>query len=302
VIDQRMIRDAGADQRSLTPDAVQPASLAEVFGSDGFADRRIDEFDPYVSYIAVNTSRVPDLRHRTAIATALDRAQLRMILGGKYAGALADGVVKPSLSQDYARSGMWRGLLGKTIPGNGDPTYARKLLEQSRAAIEPLRYDYRKTLTSDKMAAALVASLGRVGIQVRPNGMQNDEFFEVALDPDSRGHLTEFAWGPDWPNASTVIPQLFTPRSCCNVSGVDDASFSELVEQARSETDRAVQGGLWQDLNRIAMQQVWVIPMVFGRTQRVAGSKVKTAAGAGGRVYLWSPYGSWPYADLYVDR
>jgi hypothetical protein len=45
---------------------------------------------------------------------------------------------------------------------------------------------------------------------------------------------------------------------------------------------------------------VWVVPTRFGREQRLAGSKVKAASGKDGQVYIWAPYGSWSYGDLYV--
>jgi hypothetical protein len=48
------------------------------------------------------------------------------------------------------------------------------------------------------------------------------------------------------------------------------------------------------------MRQVWTIPLRFRDTQRLVGSKFGAANGPGRRVYLWAPYGSWPYADLYV--
>ena len=70
-------------------------------------------------------TKVPNLKQRQAIAAALDRAQLRTIAGGAYAGDLADGVIKPNLPSDYAPSGMWDSLLGQKIPDNGDPAYAK---------------------------------------------------------------------------------------------------------------------------------------------------------------------------------
>ena len=50
------------------------------------------------------------------------------------------------------------------------------------------------------------------------------------------------------------------------------------------------------------MQNAWVLPTLFGRTQRLAGSKVGNVSGDGGKVYVWAPYGSWSYGDLYVKK
>ena len=302
VIDQRMIQDSGADQQALTPDAIEPASLATVFGSDRFADRRTNELDPYVRYIVVNTAKVPNLEHRKAIAAAMDRAQLRTISGGEYAGDLADGVIKPNLPKDYAPSGMWETLLGAPIPDTGDPEYAKKLIADSGEALPTLQYDYPQTPTNDKGAAALVDSLGKAGIKVKPNPIEAGQFYAIVFDPDKEGHLVAAGWGPDWSNASTVIPELFTPSGGFNLSQADDKEFNAKVEEARAETDRDAQAEMWKELNKEAMANVWVVPTRFGREQRLAGSKVKSASGDNGNVYIWAPYGSWPYGDLYVEQ
>ncbi|GMA86055.1 hypothetical protein GCM10025868_13050 [Angustibacter aerolatus] len=50
---------------------------------------------------------------------------------------------------------------------------------------------------------------------------------------------------------------------------------------------------MWKALDKEAVQQAWVLPTRFGREQRLAGSKVGSASGPDGKVYLWAPYGSW---------
>ena len=43
-------------------------------------------------------------------------------------------------------------------------------------------------------------------------------------------------------------------------------------------TDRDAQAEVWQELNKEAMANVWVIPTRFGRDQRIAGAKVGSAS------------------------
>jgi hypothetical protein len=59
---------------------------------------------------------------------------------------------------------------------------------------------------------------------------------------------------------------------------------------------------MWQALNKEAVKNVWIIPTRFGKSQALAGSKIKSASGDNGAVYQWAPYGSWPYTDLYVAK
>jgi peptide/nickel transport system substrate-binding protein len=302
VIDQRMMADSGDDQQAISTDPIEPASLATVFGSDRFADRRVNELDPYSRYYAVNVAKLPNLDQRKAIAAALDRAQLRTIAGGEFSGDLADGVVKPNLPSAYAPSGMWDSLLGQKIPDNGDPAYAKTLIQQSGEPMKTVQFDYPQTPTNDRAAAAVVSSLGKAGIKVKPNPIEAGQFYGIVFDPDKAGDLIAAGWGPDWPNASTVIPPLFTPAGGFDLSQVDDKAFNQKVDDALANTDLAAQSEQWKALNKEAMSQVWVIPTRFGREQRLSGSKVKAASGKDGQVYIWSPYGSWSYGDLYVEK
>ena len=85
-----------------------------------------------------------------------------------------------------------------------------------------------------------------------------------------------------------------------DVSRVDDKAFNEKVAAALAETDREAQAQMWKDLNKEAMSQVWVIPWLFEKDYRLAGSKVKSASGDNGSPYLGGFAGSWPYNDMYV--
>jgi peptide/nickel transport system substrate-binding protein len=303
VIDQRLIQDSGPDAQTTTfGDSVQSSNLATVFKDDRFKDRRADEFDAYSYYYAVNTSKLPNLKHRQAIAVALDRAQIRTIQGGSFGGDLGDGVIKPNLAADYAPSEMWSGLLGQEIPDTGDPEYAKQLIEESGEPMPTITFDYGDTPERNKEAASMVASLGKAGIKVKPNPIEVSQYYAIVFDPDKAGHIMWAGWGPDWPNASTVIPELFTPAGGFNLSQVKDKAYAAKVQEAKTNTDRAAQSEQWKALNKEAMQNVWAIPTLFGRSQSLAGSKVHAASGKGGNPYLWAPYGSWSYADLYVTE
>ena len=302
VIDQRIIRDSGEDQQAVSRDAIQPANLAAVFNDDRLKDRRVDVFDAYSYYLAVNVNKVPNLKHRQALQAALDRAQIIQVDGGKFAGEISDGVIKPNLPADYAESGLWTDLLGQEIPDSGDPKYAKQLIEESGEPMPEIQYDYGITPTREKEAAVVVSSLERAGIKVKPNGIEVGQYYSIVFDPEKAGELMWSGWGPDWPNASTIIPELFTPAGGFNLSQVDDKEFSAKVQEAKENVDRAAQSEQWKELNKEAMANAWAIPVRDGRSQGIAGSKVKSASGENGNVYFWSPFTSWPYADMYVEQ
>ncbi|MGN6612981.1 MAG: ABC transporter substrate-binding protein [Angustibacter sp.] len=301
-IDQRMMADAGEDQTAISRDSLDTASLTTVFNDPRFESRRVNEFDPYVRYIAINTQKVPNVKHRQAILVAADRAALRTIAGGSFAGDLADGVIKPNLPADYAKSGMWDGMYGGKVPDTGNPDLAKQLVQESGQPMPELTYQYAKTPDNDKSAASLQASLAKAGIKLKLSPLPPGEYYSIVQNPQKEEALASAGWGPDWLNASTVIPELFTPTGGFNLSRADDKAFNEKAKAAKGETDRAKQGEMWKELNKEAMQQAWVLPTRFGREQRLSGSKVGSASGDGGKVYLWAPYGSWSYGDLYVKK
>jgi len=301
VIDQRMQADAGEDQSAVMIGPLSTASLTTVFNDPRFAERRINESDIYVRYIALNVKKLPELKHRQAILAAADRAQLLTIAGGSYAGELADGLIKPTLQADYAKSGLWDSLLGDKVPDNGNPELAKKLIAESGKPMPAITFDYGKTPDNDKSAAALQSSLAKAGIKMTLNGIEPGKYYPTVLDPTKQNHMSNSGWAPDWLNASTIIPELFTPSGGFNLSQANDPEFNKKAEAAKAETDRAKQGELWKELNKEAVANAWALPTRFGREQRLAGSKVGSVSG-GGKVYLWAPYGSWPYADLYVKK
>ena len=301
-IDQRMMADAGEDQTAVSRDALDTASLTTVFNDARFESRRVNDFDPYSRYIAINAKKIPNLKQRQAIVAAADRAAMRTIAGGSFAGDLADGVIKPNLPADYAKSGMWDGMYGAAIPDTGNPDLAKKLIAESGAPMPTVTYQYGKTPVNDKVAASLQASEARAGIKIKLAPLPTGEYYSIVQDPTKEEGLARAGWGPDWLNASTVIPELFTPAGGFNLTQADDKAFTAASDAAKGETDRAKQGDAWKSLNKQAMQNAWVLPTLFGRTQRLAGSKVGNVSGDGGKVYLWAPYGSWSYADMYVKK
>ncbi|MGL5857176.1 MAG: ABC transporter substrate-binding protein [Angustibacter sp.] len=300
--DQRIIADAGEDQAAVGRDALQTASLTKVFDDPRYEKRRIDELSPYVRYLAIDVKKVSELKHRQALLVAADRAAYRTLLGGSFAGDLADGMIKPNLTPDYAPTGLWENLLGAKVPDSGDPELAKKLIAESGKPMPKLTYQFQQTPDNEKGAAALQSSWKKAGIDVKIEGLPRDQYYSIVQDSTKSKEIMWSGWGPDWSNASTVVPELVGAKGGFNLSQVTDQEFTAKAEANRGEADRAKQAQVWQELNKQAVQQGWILPTLFDKEQRLAGSKVGSASGEGGQTYLWSPFGSWSYADLFVKK
>jgi peptide/nickel transport system substrate-binding protein len=295
VITERLMADAGDDQMAISPDSVDSAKLAVVFSDAKFEKRRFNELDPYVRYYAINTKKVPNVKHRQAVLAAVNRDELRTIAGGEYAGDYADGVVKPNIGADYAPTGLWDGLLGEAVPAEGNTELAIKLIADSGEPFpQPFVIDYAKSETNDKAAASLVAALEKAGIVATLNALEPGGYYGVVMDPEKQGSMSAAGWGPDWSNASTVLPELFAANGGFNLSQWDDEAFLAESDAAKVISDRAEQAKAWQALSKKSMELALALPTRFGKEQRIHGSKVSGA-------YIWGPYGSWPYAALSVN-
>ena len=298
VMDQRLMASNGNDKFAVQYGNIQTENLATIFQDQEhttpqFAGRAVSGFDPYSRYLWIDVNKVKNVKIRQALAVALDRAAMRLNIGGAFAGTYADGVIKPNIGQDYANTGFWDTLLGQKVPENGDPDFAKKLISESGQAAPTLTYDFPDTPTRGKEAAIIISSLGKAGVKVKANPIESGQYYSVAFDPEKAHEMGWGGWGADWPNASTVIPPLFTVKGGWDLSKLDDAAFNQKVEAAQVELDRAKQSTMWQDLNKEAAQNVFVIPTFFGLSQTLAGTKV-------GPIYRWPAYGSWPYGEMYV--
>ena len=156
-------------------------------------------------------------------------------------------MIKPNLPEDYAPSEMWTSLLGEEIPDAGDPEFAKKLIEESGEPMPTIQFDYGDTPERNKEAASMVASLAKAGIKVKPNPIEVGQYYAIVFDPAKAGHIMWAGWGPDWPNASTVVPELFTKAGGFNLSQVDDKACDAKVAGGQDQhrprgSVRAVEG------------------------------------------------------------
>jgi peptide/nickel transport system substrate-binding protein len=293
-LDQRMIADAPEDQNAIKTSDVLGENLATIFNDDRFAERRWDEFTPYVNYYAIDTTKVPNVKHRQAINAAMNRETIIAALGGDFAGQEADGVVKPNIGQDYAPTELWTGLLGQEIPPQGDPDFAKQLIEESGEPMPELTLSFRSVDEEKKVAAAFIQALARADIEVTPNEIERGQYYGVVLG-DGGTEIMFGGWAPDWPNASTVLPELYGTTGGFNLSYYDDEEFQASLQDALTTSDREEQAQKWHEVSKAAAEAGLVVPYIFEKEQRIWGSGVQN-------VYYWNPYGSFPWAVMAVTQ
>jgi peptide/nickel transport system substrate-binding protein len=303
VIDERLIASDGPDASAISF-GLQTENLDRVFSDEDLKARAFDVYDPYVRYVAINTASVDCLEIRKALYYAQDTEAILTARGGVYAGEPADGAIKPNLPLDYKKVTGYDNLMPA-----GNPTVAGEWMEKAktacpalyeRATTEGLTYDYPSNPTDEKITAVLVSSFeANAGIKLVPNPIEPGQYYGIVLDPGSQGDLNRSGWAPDWANASTVIPALFTTNGGFDLSRASEgdpeafAEFAALVAEGKGEADRVAQGAIWAAGNQIVMDRVWILPNTFGKTQLLSGTKI-------GGDYFWDAYGWYNLSDIFI--
>ena len=308
VRDQLIINDSEPAAFSL--DGILPTNLATIFDDAGapveaWKDRAMNVYDPYVTYTAVNVAKVPCVQVRKAIYYARDFAALQTLSGGAaFTGDPADGVIKPLMGLDYKKT---TGYEDWKEEGNAEKATA--LMAEAKTACPDvykkattagLTFDIGDTDTNKKAATIWIDSVKKnSGIILKFNFIEPGAYYGVVLDETKQGDLSRAGWAPDWANASTVIPELMLDGYGFPLSraGKDPtyAEFKKRAEANLAEADRVKQGAEWAALNQYVMDQMWIIPGVFSKTQEMWGSKLTG-------VYFWEPQGAPSFGDIQIAK
>ncbi|MDQ1641848.1 MAG: peptide/nickel transport system substrate-binding protein [Actinomycetota bacterium] len=293
VIDQRLIADAPQDQTAIMLDSsIQAENLASVLNDPNLKKRTAAGLDGFVRYLAINTVKVKDLKVRQAIEYAINKESYRGTRGGADAGDYATGTITPVMKSH-------KDFNVYDAPPTGDPAKAKGLLTSANAMGFKLKIDFANTPTNAKSGAAFKEALDKAGFKTTLNPINPDTYYDVIGKPKTQNELSLAGWGPDWPNGSSVIPPLFdgkqiVPEGNQNFAQLNDPEVQAKIAAANNETDLTKQAALWGDLDELIMQKAAVVPLIYGKTNQIAGSKVKN-------VYLHAFYGELDMAALAVQ-
>ena len=293
LIDSRLIADASADQAAVMLDSqVQAQNLARVLREPRLKSRSVNGLDGFIRYLAINTAKVKDLKVRQAIQFAINKETYRGSRGGTAAGDYATTTLVPTLT-GHAKFDLY------PAPPQGDPAKAKSLLEEAGVKLPyPVTLDTANTPVGVRSGAAFKEALERASFSVRLNPIDQSVYYVTVGKPAVQGDLTLAAWGPDWPSASSVLPTLYDGRQIPaegnqNFAQLNDPQVNSMLDAAAAEVDPTKQAKLWGDIDRRALEQSAIVPLVYSKTTQLVGSKVKGA-------YLHAYFGLLDLATLSV--
>ena len=316
VIDQIMLEDT-------IPSAMNfggplPTNRDKFFKDAKFANRRMNNSDPYARYFAFNLAKMPCLEVRQAMYYVRDAKALLDYAGGPdYAGSYATGVISPLLATDFAATKVvgpsdhknTADVLDATtgFKPSGNVAKAQALMDAAKtkcpadykkATEDGITFDVRQSATLNDTIPINEAAYARVGIKVKWNIISSG-YYSTVMDPAKQKDISASGWGADWANASTVIPELFASYGGFNISqNLGDPAhkaFEDKVNIAMKTTDRKKQAVMWKELDAYAMKQMWVLPTTFGKAQEVWGSQLAN-------VFFWVPQGNPAYGKIWINN
>jgi len=286
-------------------DNVLPTNLTKFFGNTSFKGGAYNQLTSFVGYLAFNVKNIPCQQIRAAMYYARDAKAILDYAGGEtYAGSYAQSLVSPLNSTDYAANGVWGPGNSNWKPG-GNVAYAQSLMDQAKTAC-PADYakatgagytiDVRTSSTLNDTIPINVAAWARIGIKVQYNIIKAG-YYPTIMDPSKQSDISTSGWSQDWPNASTVIPDLYTPQGGFDLSqNTADPSykaFEAKVTAALGNSNRTAQAAQWKALEKEAAAKFWVLPTTTTKDQTAWGSGI-------GGLYFWLPQATPDYIKLFV--
>ena len=229
------------------------------------------EFSQFtISYLAFNTQVPPfgDVNVRRALGLSIDRNLIAEVTF-KNMIAPATGILMPQLP----------GYTPEDKTFQFDPDEARRLLAESKYG------------SAENLPPIVITEVGggaearidtqafieqwreELGIEVR---IQQTDFATFLDDQDS-GRLQMFnaGWIMDYPDPEDILDLKFHSGSELNDVGYSNAEVDAILDRARTEQDTAARLALYQEAERLIVEDAAWLPLYFSRVHVVVNADVE---------------------------
>jgi oligopeptide transport system substrate-binding protein len=232
-------------------DSVDIASLSEptIHARNRYAEEYVSEPMQTLFFVGFDTSRPPfdDVRVRRAFAMAVDRERL--------ANEVLEGLPDPGTG----------GFVPPTIPGHSpgiglpyDPAQARQLMEQAG-------YPDGQGLITDEIVWQEPFKNVHEYMQSQWMGNLNVEVtvkitdWENIIGTYQSSNIFIMGWGADYPDPDSFLRvgvRAHLPRWC-------NDKYNQLLEEAQRALDQPERMRLYQEADKILIEEAVVIPIIY---------------------------------------
>ncbi len=221
-------------------------------------------------YLGFNTSTPPfdDANVRQAFSLAIDKERITT-LSAMNTVSTAYGILPPGMP------GYDAGLQGLRF----DPEKAKRLIAESKygdvSKLPPV------VLTVSGYGGGISGVLGGViaewrrnlGVEVTVRQLEpQDYLYSLAQE---KNEMYSSGWIADYPDPQDFIDVLFRSGSPENHGGYSNPQLDALLDQAAVEQDTAKRLGMYQQAERILVDDAAVLPLFFGKSYLLVKPYVK---------------------------
>jgi oligopeptide transport system substrate-binding protein len=224
---------------------------------------------PYIAnwYITFNLTRDPwkDARIRTALGMAIDREQItdRILRGGE---TPAYTFVQPNVP-NYPHTAK---LKYADMPMPERLAEARRLLaEAGYGPDNPLTFEFLHMQSTDskRIAAALQAMWGAVGVKMSPAGSETKIVYANLRTQNFQVALA--GWIADFPDASSYLYLAKTAAEDMNYSKYSNAEYDQLNNDGDDEVDATRRGEILSQAEQIMLDDAPMVPIYNAVTRNL---------------------------------
>jgi peptide/nickel transport system substrate-binding protein len=272
-LSQRIMAQAGTDKNALDLSGVaDPSQMSTLVNDAQYKSRTVNEYQPYVETLDINTKRITNPKVRQAIAYAFPMAQVQQAFGGAAQGDLGTTLISPTVAG-------WKKFdpFGKLAKPTGDPEKAKQLLQEAGQPHPKLVFPYANTPRWQNISLTIANALQKAGFEVVRKPIDPTSYYTVVGKVNNQYDIYRTGWGADWPNASTVVPPTMDGRNLQdgtnNYSFLNDDHINSEIDRIKAETDLTQQAADWEKLSEYALQtDTAQVPFLYDKYFNVYGS------------------------------
>ncbi|SHL78831.1 ABC transporter substrate-binding protein [Actinacidiphila paucisporea] len=265
----------------LNGQTLSDSAEARVLNDASLKDHADLAYTGATRYLSLQTDIAPFTNNacRRAIQYAVDRSQIRAVLGGQYEGGDVATTMLPPVVDGYDPNAHPYGY----TDGAAYPTQAKLQLTDCG---KPGGFDVTLAgpSNSPRLTEAMTViqhTLAAVGIKVKIVQVDTATYYATL---DSPAKLKQAGWGmaltvwaADWPTGGGFLRTLIQPGSPSNYAGLDDSDLNAIAAKADTLTDPAAAADQWKDADATLMRDSVMVPLVYTRHLVYRGSRLTNA-------------------------
>lgn len=268
---QTILNGSSDGSTSFLADEVPPAQIAQASANPTMSKLLVTSGDGALSYLAINTEHVRDVRVRQAINYAVDKVAYQSASGGPIAGGIASTLITKGID------GFEPYDLYATASNRGDIQKAKQLIAETGKPAPTLKLI--ATSTQAQQASSIQSSLQKAGFKVNIQTLDKDVYRDAISSNKGDYDLTFGSWQPDFPSPFANIQPLFDSSQIgggnANYSRYANTQVDAMIRKASQTVNPKQAAMLWRQVDKRIMQDAPIVPLLYSHNTFVHGSDVE---------------------------